>query len=254
MVIRLAQMKQLEASVREGFENEMVQYCHSVSPAVCDVAGNENVLQFVRTGIERAKACGFTDVDFISLYLELMLRFGSGFESDPQFSRVGEIIQAKPKDPEMIMAGQLHRQLQLYLEQVHGTDGSLAQAALGRLAAPGQSWSIRTNDGKPGIMRMLGAVYPEKYAYVGGPALDPIISKAVEQARRAGVPSHNGVSLLAIMAFFFGHDALSDPLYAWVPATLGDPRFQSPEDRAANLLNRLRLYAGRIAASSGAVR
>jgi len=245
MVIRSEQLKCFEKSVRDRFANELVQYCYSVSAAECEVAGNESVRQFVWIGIERAKTVGFADIDFIRLYLELMLRLGCDFDSDPQFAWAGEIIHAEPRDTEFIMASQLYRELQVYLKRVHGTRGALAHAALRRFLVSDQEWFGRTNDGQTTIM-LLSSIHPEKSAYVGDDTLGCIVANAFELVRRFGLAARPGVSLIAVLTFLLGRGAISDPRYAWLPAALGDPRFKSPEDRAANLWDQSRSYVDSI--------
>src|SRR5581483_6666433 len=135
MVIRPQQVKHFDNVVRARFETDLVEYSRTVGLSVREFADDAAELQFVRSAVERAQSWGFADRDSVQLVLELMVRLGYAFDSDPQFAWAGEIVNAAPHDPEFIMATQLYNGMKDFLERVHGPDNTLLLDACRRIAS-----------------------------------------------------------------------------------------------------------------------
>jgi hypothetical protein len=107
MLIRSEQMEALSKVPVHAFENEMIAHLAEVSPPLFKVIKSDQMREAVRFGIARATQSGLTLRGSIRLYLELMLWFGSHFETDPQYPWVHDALADQGSDPELERAERL---------------------------------------------------------------------------------------------------------------------------------------------------
>jgi hypothetical protein len=81
MRIRKKQMDALGAAVERRFEDEMIAHLDAFSPPLFKATGEEQMRQVIRLGISKAAAYGFENRGPVRLYLEMMLLFGSHFDT-----------------------------------------------------------------------------------------------------------------------------------------------------------------------------
>ena len=185
LVIRKEQIEILEGEMMKSFEDEMVEHLAEFSPALFKVIKDEQMREVVRFGIKRSdEEYGFTFRGPIRLYLELMLLFGSHFDSDPQYPWAIQIL--KTDAVQMDRAEQLHAKTLDYQEKVSGPDGVNTRKALEQLS-----------DSEPVIYQLLGAVYEKQQKYKDAVAayekylqlapngsLAPALRSIIDQLRR----------------------------------------------------------------------
>ena len=234
LVIRPEQMKSFEQAALRRFEDEMVAHSKGFSPRLCEVIGDEQLRVAVRSAISRAMAYGFSNRGPIRLFIEMMFLYGSAFDTDPQYPRVGEILRT-PGD-QMWRAERIHQGHLDYLEKVSGPGAVNVHNALKDLAIFAQM-PIRfsLNDFVPGMLEEMNNFFPQKVAYVGEAGLKSLIHEGRAEARKYGLPPLRGEVLLVVLMFAFGHGCTEDPLYPWISRTLRDERLADPVARAARL-------------------
>lgn len=258
---------QWNALGRQSFEDEMVRHLADFAPALARIMTRPGMVQFVRLGVERGRAHGFTHRGPLRMYLETMLALGSGFDTDPQLARATGALRARspgqeiepderdvPSEPseqaeqrrhdeQKARAAALHAGLTDYLDQVHGPDDVHAVAAMRRfMDLPYESLAAEGNPAQRALA-LFDGVFPHKSAYAGEPALRQLLSGAARASQAYGVQSAAGRLLVACLMFGLGHQVLSDPAYAWTAATLSD-RSLPADERPRHLHRKLRLYLG----------
>ena len=251
MQIRESQIEALRASAGQQFEAEMVEHLATFAPELATVAGQPAVESAVRSGIENAKNYQFTNRGPVQLYLELMCSFGAGFDSDPQYPWARAALE-DPKYPDQTRrASLLYRASMTYFDQVAGPNDIHARAALENARRAEMLEDHSSGPVPEKILAGFKACYPQKYSYVGEPALRSLISGAIDVSNKLGIRSDRHRALIAVVLFAFGHNAWNDPLYPWIGGALNDPLVADPEDRADRLRIRLRTYAGAILRTLG---
>jgi hypothetical protein len=95
------------------------------------------------------------------------------------------------------------------------------------------------------LAQLLSVLFPQKFEYAGPAAIRALIPRAVETASQAGVKLEMAVVVLAMLMFVFGQGAATDPMHAWIAATLTDPKTPNPQDRVAKLYEQTRTNAER---------
>src|SRR5271165_637962 len=166
----------------------MVEHLFQFAPRHSEVVGVECVRNTARMGIERAAKYGFDNRGPVRFYIELVAMFGMDFDTDPQYPWAAGALRDQAVPDQMERAGRLYEASNAYLDKAAGPDSQFAIAALRRssevrweeLAAPGSATG-------PAILRRFQALYPEKFAYVGPPALVQLVRSGEEVAGTCGL-------------------------------------------------------------------
>jgi hypothetical protein len=109
MIIRREQMQALGQAALRAFEDEMVVHLADFSPPLFRAVKEDQLRIAIRLGIARAGEYGITFRGPIRLYLELMLLFGSHFDTDPQYPWATEILKDQAHGLQMQRAERLRK-------------------------------------------------------------------------------------------------------------------------------------------------
>ena len=90
--INARQLHLLGQGMLRRFERDCVADLRREHAALTQPHPDEVLLQFVRQGITRAAALDITGVTDVKDWLGLMLRLGPGFDADPQYAALRDIL------------------------------------------------------------------------------------------------------------------------------------------------------------------
>jgi hypothetical protein len=232
IVIGARQMQAFRQSVTAAFEDRMRAHVRACKPTLCEAAGDDNIRRFVRVGLERAVAHGFTRENTVQLFIELMLEFGHEFDSDPQFPWVREILATPYLRCEEARSTVLFRQATGYLDDVMGPGNIRVVLALNRL----KSLDLGTaSAGIRAITHALQQAYPEKCRRIGGPGVRAVVDIGADLANVTALGVPWGTALMARLVFAFGHGVATDPIYSWIGLTLRHEPSAEVDERATRL-------------------
>src|SRR5688500_5077019 len=82
--INQRQFDTFERAAREDFERGLLAHLKEFYPEHTQVIGDDGTRTVIRLGIERAATHDFTFRGPVRFFIELMFKFGSGFDTDPQ--------------------------------------------------------------------------------------------------------------------------------------------------------------------------
>jgi hypothetical protein len=243
LVIRQDQMHVFKRAALKKFEDELVEHLKTFAPKLFEIRGKECIRKTVQMGMQRAREYGFTYRGPIRFYLEAMFSLGSDFDTDPQMPWALELLTTTEEaSDQMSRADQLYRQLIIYMNKVMGPDNRFAITALRRLSTADQDVFMLPSDHFSAFFTLFRSYYPEKYTHVGEEQLTILINKGKETAKKFGLDSIQGKSLIIILMFAIGHGITRDPLYPWVKDTLTSPQFEGEGERVNRLFKRTRTY------------
>jgi hypothetical protein len=236
LVIRKEQMDVFREAVRRGFEDQMLAHLGEFSPPLVKVTGEEQMRKTIRLGMGRADAYGFTYQGPVRLYLELMLLFGSYFDTDPQYPWAAEILNNLEMGSQMQRADLLYEKTMDYRRQVAGPADAYTLRALRNIQIfARQPLSLPSDNFVSAMQREIGSVYPEKAAFVGAAGLEALIHQGMDLARTCQFLTVRAAALLVVLMLAFGHGCADDPLYPWIGRTLEDAAIDGPAARAKRL-------------------
>lgn len=225
--------------VERGFEQEMVAHLAEFSPALFKAIGEEQMRKAVRAGIRKADGYGFDKRGSVRFCLEMMLLFGSQFDTDPQYPWAAELLLDREAAPDLERAGLLYKRTMHYRENVVGPDSKHMRDALKRIREwARQELPFSQDSFHAGIMQEIRLLYPEKAEYVGPEALDELLREAIEEARQRQLRTLRGVAAQFILMLMFGHGCAEDPLCPWIGGALRDPAITDPAAHVKRLETR----------------
>ena len=152
------------------------------SPRLCEVIGDEQLLVAIRSAIKRAEGYGFTYRGPARLFVEMMFLCGSGFDTDPQYPAVGEVLRAE--GDQMQRAEQIHQGFLDYLERVSGPGAANVHKALTDLLNFSQTPLSFPDGFTAGMLREIKRIFPQKVAYVGEAGLKALIGEGGAKAAK----------------------------------------------------------------------
>ncbi|MCJ7602697.1 MAG: hypothetical protein MUO63_14510, partial [Desulfobulbaceae bacterium] len=176
LVIRPEQMEVFKEAALRSFESEMLLHLGEFSPPLFKAVGEEQMRKAVRLGMERTNGYGFTYRGPVRLYLELMLLFGSHFDTDPQYPWATEILVNQDADSQMQRANRLYEKVMDYRRKVAGPDDAYTFTALGKISVMARHPLLLSSGNFVSAMReQITRVYPQKAAYIGDVGLETLI-------------------------------------------------------------------------------
>lgn len=236
LVIRPEQMEVFRQAAAHHFEIEMLEHLGELSPPLLKAIGKEQMLKAIRFGITKAASHGFTWRGPVRFYLELMLLFGSHFDTDPQYPWAGEILVKQDLESQMQRAERLYEKTMDYRKKVAGPEDAYTLAALQSMAYfANQPLNLPTTQYMPALLQQIALIYPQKAAYIGREGLEALIRKGIGGAQQQQFNTIRGVTLAIMLMLALGHGCGYDPLYPWIYKTLMDGTVATPEERAKRL-------------------
>ena len=236
LVIRKDQMEMFRKEAQRNFEKSMLAHLGNFSPLLFKTVGEEQMFKVISLGIDRAGSHGFTFRGPVRLYLELMLLFGSHFDTDPQFPWATSILTTQDAGFQMQRAEWLFEKVMDYRKQVSGPESAYALEALRNIAFfVRQPPPLSSENFIPAMLREIAGIYPQKAAYVGNEGLETLIRKGMGGAQRQRFTTVRGVTLIIMLMFAFGHGCGKDPLYPWIANTLKADSAPTPEAKTTLL-------------------
>jgi hypothetical protein len=245
MIVRTEQTRILEEAVIRRFEAESVQHVKEFTPRLFSVAGEERIWKVVRLGRSRARNYGFSCTGSFRFYIELMLTFGSDFDSDPQLPWARDAL-INGSGHEQVRLDRLFERMSAYLDRVAGPKGEHEIAALEKLDGLPNERLRATGDMAGAIIHGFFEIFPSKCDYVGEEILRELVRRGSGLAQNYALPMAQGTALMAGLMFGFGHGVETDLLYPWVSATLTDPLTSDGAGRVGRLYSKTKIYAKRV--------
>lgn len=227
-------MKAFEDVALQRFEDKMVAHSKAFTPRLCKALGDEQLRVALRQAMKRAGNYGFTYQGPVRLYIELILLFGSHFDSDPQYATVAKVLQAS--DDQMVRAEKIYQGILDYQKKVSGPKAIHVRKALEQLSvfAP-ESVTLTAGSFEAKIMQEMNRIFPQKAEHIGQKALIKLIHEGRAVAKEYKFPPLRAEGLIIVLMFAFGHGCIDDPLYPWIKRTLNDDKIVSPAAKAERL-------------------
>jgi hypothetical protein len=220
-MIRQEQMDAFEQAALRQFEREMVIHSKEFSPRVCKEIADEQLLVTIRWAIDRASKYGFTCRGPIRLFIEMMFLLGCGFDADPQYPWISEVLLTQ--GDEMFRAQKIHEGHTAYLETVCGPKAVYLHEALANLFAFAHAPpSFCAESVIADVSKAIHDIYPQKALHIGEAGLMALIHEGLREAKRYGLTTVRHQVLIIALMFGFGHSCIADPLRPWIGQTLRD--------------------------------
>ena len=268
MIIRKKQIEALEEAAVDNFVSEMAKHCEDFSPQLTKTLKDEQLKDAVRFGIGKAEKYGFTQRGPVRFFIDLMIVFGSGFDTDPQYPWIAEILNSSDEteteaevenetedensveqiatpavqtedenEPSQIeRSEQLFEETAEYLKKVDGEENEHTLKSLQELSNRlEQGLTFRKESFDADMLKLMKEIHPRKYEATDEDALRQL----VRNSRHKGLKDFEfrkprSVALVVVLGFAFGHEFDQDPFLPWISRTLNKEDIP-PEEKSAEL-------------------
>ncbi|MDD2734875.1 MAG: hypothetical protein PHF56_13115 [Desulfuromonadaceae bacterium] len=243
MIIRNKQNNVLTQSAEDGYVASAVAHLKQYNPLLATSAGQSGLENLARKGLMDARRYGLAEGRSLQLYLELMMSLGIGFDNDPQFIWLHPFLQKMDGVGSVARARLLHFHATAYLDRAYGVNWEFGNAAIKR-AVQINTDQLRVVGSGIGSrsMQLLHSIHPERMDFLDRYSLDSLMAQAVNEAMSARLPHPEGIGLLFLLKFAFGHEICSDPRHPWFVRILHEESGRSESERMEWLTARTRKY------------
>lgn len=239
-VIRTEQIQVFEGHARQQFQEGMVAHLKEFAPEHAQGVGDSGLRLLIARGHEKAAAYHLTLQGPVRFFLELMVLYGSDFDTDPLLPWAGGYLRTDQHIDELHRADHLHELAQAYHTEAVGPDYEFEIAALKRLLAVSpELWLSEAHRDNAAIIR---EIYPEKSDRAGPDGVAAVITQAGQGASAHQLTAGAGRRLLAGLMFAFGHGCLTDPQYRWLAENLVETARIPVDQRVNRLATRAAAY------------
>lgn len=235
LTISRRQLATLDEHARQRFACEMADHFRTFAPNHAAAIGDSAIREVALLGIARASAYGWTLRGPVRLYLELMVMFGSDFDTDPMLPWAGCRLREASPAGEMERASALAVVATTYHRAVYGRDHIFEAEALRRLGATSRNdWLIpRTRDE---TWAQLRAIFPQKCDYAGRHNFQSLLMAAQDAAIAHGLEDRAASGVLCGLMLALGRGCLTDMQFPWLAGNLAKTTGLPGADRLARLI------------------
>jgi hypothetical protein len=236
LLINPTQYAVLAEKAQDGFEIELTKHLETFSPILFKTIGEKQMREVVSVGLRRAKKYHLNLRGPVRFYLEMMLLFGSSFDTDPQYPWAAKILSSGGTEDQMDRAMSMFENAQHYRIKVSGPSDEYTFQALKRILLLTRApLDIDPGPVSESLLSKIADTYPQKSEHIGRQGLLLLIKQAMAVAQRNSFSTHRSVFMLVVLMSAFGHGCTNDLLYPWIANTLNDPLIVSSEARAKRL-------------------
>lgn len=240
----------LKADALSTFEASMIERCSELSPLHAAVLGEDGLLAFIRAAKDKAASHGFTNIGSARLFIELSVLFGSGFDADVQYPWARESLGSGDPGTQIGRAKTLFERSSEAAARIYGPNHSEMMGALRRLQALLLALPpLQADDFPAAVLSEMARVHPQKFNYVGAPALRVLIKAGAIEAKARGLSELPDFLLVIFLMFAFGQGCPNDPLYPWIARVLGSDKISTPTLRATQLKEKALIWIRAVVAN-----
>lgn len=244
MIIREAQVKVLQQASIDGFVAELCEHCREYAPELLGSMSDEQLDNAVRRGIEAAEHYGFDKRGPVRFFIDMIIAFGIGFDTDPQYPWAAEILANPEGMTQMELSEALHNKATEVFAIVFGPESAHSNEALEKmLGKVKEGISFKREGFRQEMLSLFKDVHPMKYDLVGEEGLKSLIDFAISRGdERYGFKAPRSMALMTMMMFALGHKFDQDPFHAWVAHSLKDETGETPDKTAEKLEKRVLIW------------
>jgi len=215
------QMQGLEQRALDAFHQRTCAHLVQWFPRTVAWLSPQALDATIRLGLARARSHDLTPEPCVRCVIELTLRFGGDFDSDPLLPWASEVLGTDPHDDPLARADRLHEAgwghaAQIDVDFDEGRAGATVtriEALLRRLdeADPRPLDVAEAAVYRNRLAAALWALFPQRCTLLGDTAVQAHVERCALRAPQLGLQGAKGLALVALLAFVCGHRFDADP-------------------------------------------
>ncbi|CDM88585.1 hypothetical protein [Xenorhabdus bovienii] len=185
--------------------DELVAHCNESYPYLEMQLGKEGLKTVLTDAIEKTKNAGFDQRGPVQFYIDMLILFGAGFQTDPPYSWVKELLDNHTHLGQLERITLLYHDLTRYLNEVHGEQDEHLKTSLLKLQSINiEGLNVQWNTYESNVDALLNSLYPQKYRYIKQNSVKKIIQFGVEKSGQYGMKNANESAFLTLIMFLLG--------------------------------------------------
>ncbi len=219
--IRQNQYKTFEDATFQHFQKQMIHHVVEHFPHHAGYLGYEGMLHVIKCACTRGEVHGFETERELTLFTDLSIILGAGFDSDPQLNWAKICLNDKTITGKARI-DVLWDNAMTYLNRLLGPENLFPAGPFRTMQSIPRNniFTTRLYDQPETISKYLRTIWPEKTDHIGESALNTLLKYTRQLAHHYRLPIAQGYCELTLHAFLFGHHFIVDPVYPWASPIL----------------------------------
>lgn len=215
--IKEKQLKKLEPYALDNYISELVVHCDECYPYLRKTMEESRLRQVLKDCVEKAEQSGFTQRGPVQFYIDMMIAFGAGFETDPQYPWIQKALADNKHLSQIEQSSRLHRLTSDYFDQILGPQSQHFFEAAEKIEQLNvEELHVYKTGFSSYMLKIMQECYPQKYETSGAPALAVLIEQAEQKALQSyGIDQARPTGVIVLLMYLLGHQFDHDPFYSW---------------------------------------
>ncbi|MDC9596867.1 hypothetical protein [Xenorhabdus anantnagensis] len=190
-----------------AYIDELVAHCNESYPYLDIKLGKDGLRSALKNAVGKAKNEGFDQRGAVQFYIDMLILFGTGFQTDPQYTWIKTSLDNHAHLGQLEKTSLLYHEITRYLNEVHSEkDEHLKDSIfkfqninIERLNVQWNTYGINIDD-------ILKHLFPQKHKYIKQDDIKKLIQLGVEKSNQYGIESANQSAFLTLIMFLLGHE------------------------------------------------
>lgn len=212
------QLTALKPYVLDNYTDGLILHCNKLYPHLERTLSRERLKLSLKEAVYKAEESGFTQRGSVQFYIDMLVVFGMGFETDPQYPWIQQNLVQNKKLSELERSMALYQQVHLYLNEITGEqDQHLLASAVRLQKLTLDNMNIERKTYIKDVHTLLYNVYPQKYQQSSKDDLTNLVRQGTIKAQaQYQLEKPNHAALIVLLMFVLGHQFDEDLFQPWI--------------------------------------
>ncbi|PHM39618.1 hypothetical protein Xmau_02624 [Xenorhabdus mauleonii] len=201
------QCNKLKNHAFNAYLDELVVHCNEYFPYLEIKLGKEGLKAALTDAVEKAKNDGFDQRGAVQFYIDMLILFGSEFQTDPQYFWIRKILDNHPHLGQLEKTTLLYHEVTRYLNEVHGEQDEHLKTSIFKFQNINiEDLNTQWHTYESNVGTLLNSIYPQKYRYIKQENIRKLIQLGIEKSNQHGIENAVHSALLTLIMFLLGHE------------------------------------------------
>ncbi|WP_275360824.1 hypothetical protein [Xenorhabdus bovienii] len=189
-----------------AYIDELVAHCNESYPYLEIKLGKDELRKALKDAVEKAKNDGFDQRGAVQFYIDMLILFGTEFQTDPQYTWIKTNLDNHSHLGQLEKTSLLYHEVTRYFNEVHGEqDKHLKTSILKFQNINIERLNVQWNTYESNVDALLKSLYPQKHQYIKQNDIKKLIQFGVEKSDQYGIKNSNCSAFLTLIMFLLGH-------------------------------------------------
>ncbi|PHM22082.1 hypothetical protein [Xenorhabdus ehlersii] len=189
-----------------SFIDELVVHCNESYPYLKIKLGEDKLRTALENAIEKSKNDGFDQRGTVQFYIDMLILFGTEFQTDPQYVWIKTILDNHSCLGQLERTSLLYHEIIRYFNEVHGEQDEYLKTSIFKFQNINiERLNVQWNTYESNVDSLLNSLFPQKYRYIKQDNINKSIQFGVEKSNQYGIKNANYSAFLTLTMFLLGH-------------------------------------------------